>query len=203
MNNNTDLCDLFFKYGSDKCPQIFHSYSPVYQKILTPHKNNILSMIEIGIGNIYSMINTVGATYQAGASLKAWRDFLPNAIVYGLDIDRTILFEDTRIKCFYTNQSSEASLLETLENIKNYIYHHNYFDLIIDDGSHIIQHMILSLEVLKNYLNNNGLYIIEDIKKIEIDIFISLVKKYHDLTIEHIHYGKSDWDSFIIYKKIK
>jgi demethylmacrocin O-methyltransferase len=199
INNQTELCSLFTKYKSDKCPQIFHSYSPVYYELLKSHKLSIKSLIEIGIGNKPCMINTVGDQYVPGASLRAWRDFFPNSIIYGLDINTEIFFQEERIECLYTDQSSEKALLETINKIKTLNFSHNNFDIIIDDGSHIKNHMILSFNVLSNFLNKKGIYIIEDIKRSEIQDFIDLANE--NMKIEHIHYGQSEWDDFIMYKK--
>ena len=48
INHNTELCDLFFKYCSDKCPLIGHSYSPHYYELLKNEKENFLNILEIG-----------------------------------------------------------------------------------------------------------------------------------------------------------
>lgn len=203
INNKTELCDLFLKYKSDKCPQIFHSYSPVYHKFLEPYKTTIRSVIEIGIGNKPCMMATVGDQYTPGASLRAWKDFFIHSTIYGLDIDTSIFFNEHRIQCFYADQSSADSLTNTLDEIiklngKNML--NNKFDLIVDDGSHIKNHMILSFKTIFPFLNIGGLYIIEDIKRHELVDFINLAN--HDMAIKYIHYGESDWDDFIIYEKI-
>jgi hypothetical protein len=36
------------------------------------------------------------------------------------------------------------------------------FDIIIDDGSHVNEHVITTFEYLLPILNNEGLYVIED-----------------------------------------
>lgn len=53
LSNNppeTILCELFYKYGSDKCPQIYHSYSTEYYELLKNNRENFLNILEIGIG---------------------------------------------------------------------------------------------------------------------------------------------------------
>lgn len=37
------------------------------------------------------------------------------------------------------------------------------YDIIIDDGSHMVRHVIASFEALFPYLRRGGLYIIEDL----------------------------------------
>jgi len=110
------------------------------------------------------------------------------------------LFEDTRIKCFYTDQSDYNSLEKTILSINEHYGENIYFDLIIDDGSHIVDHMITTFQTYKKYLKNNGLYIIEDIKQHEIPIFLELETK--DLKVIKIHEGNFKWDSFVAFQKI-
>ena len=46
----TELCELFYKYKSDKCPKILHSYSPKYYEILKDYKESFKYILEIGVG---------------------------------------------------------------------------------------------------------------------------------------------------------
>jgi hypothetical protein len=202
QENTTELCDLFYKYKSDKCPKVYHTYSPVYYENLKNIKYNSLEVLEIGIGTNKLMKPICGHEYSAGASLRAWRDFFKNSFIYGLDIDKNVLFEEERIKCFYTDQSKKECLLSTIEEIRKFKKNPKLkFDLIIDDGSHIIDHMILSFNVLKEFLNVGGFYIIEDIMKKDVDMFKTICDTC--FSIKQIHYGKFYWDAFIIYQKIK
>jgi hypothetical protein len=38
---------------------------------------------------------------KPGASLYVWRDFFPNAYIFGADIDKEVLFNDKRITTGY------------------------------------------------------------------------------------------------------
>ena len=190
-NPKTPLCELFFKWGSDKCPQIYHSYSERYYDILKKHKYDFKNIIEIGIGSEEIMRPIVGEKYTIGASLRAWRDFFPQAFIYGLDIETRYFFEDERIKCFYTDQSDENELEKTIIEIQK-INNHSGFDLIVDDGGHIVSDMVLSFKTLFKHIRSNGLYIIEDIKKQDIEIFENLDLQGGEI-IEFFH-GNFDWD---------
>jgi hypothetical protein len=201
--SKTDLCLLFEKYGSDKCDQIFHTYSRFYYSIFLPRQNNVKNFLEIGIGTKYLMVPIVGSKYQEGASLKGWRDFFPNATIYGLDIDKSVLFEDDRIKCYYVDQSKESSLIETSQKIlqENSI---SSFDAIIDDGSHMLEHMLCSLRTISQFLIKGGIYIIEDIKDHEIDVLLNSTPS--NLNILCVYSGNcgraKTQDNFIAYQKI-
>jgi len=108
----TELCELFEKYYSDKCPQLgLHSYSPFYYEYLSEYKEKFLDIVEIGVGNKELMGRYLGENYQMGASLKAWRDFFVNANVYGLDIRKDVLFKEDRLACFYLYLEARTPLL--------------------------------------------------------------------------------------------
>jgi hypothetical protein len=45
----------------------------------------------------------MGKTHQgSGGSLRAFREFFPNARIIGLDIDREALFQEGRISTFFS-----------------------------------------------------------------------------------------------------
>jgi hypothetical protein len=202
MEDKTELCDLFIKYKSDKCPQILHSYSKSYYELLKTIKNDVKHVIEIGIGNDELMKPICGDSYEVGASLRAWRDFFINANIYGLDIREDVLFNENRINTFYTDQSKDIELEKTIDKIKEFNNNHSLeFDLIIDDGSHIVEHMLLTIKTLSKYLKVGGIFIIEDIRNQDINIFTEL--KLNDFEIIKIYNGVDHWDDFVAYKKIK
>lgn len=74
----------------------------------------------------------MGKNGTPGASLRAWKEFLEKSEVFGGDIDRSILFEEDRIKTFYVDQGSSDSI-RTLWSSPDLI---EPFDVIIDDGCH-------------------------------------------------------------------
>jgi hypothetical protein len=161
----TELCELFEKYGSDKCPHFgFHTYSPVYHEHLKGYKETFEDVIEIGVGNKEQMGRYFGDGYRPGASLRAWRDFFVNAHVYGLDIRRDVLFSEDRIDCFYTDQASEVELSSAVEEIRRHKGDGDLlFDLILDDGSHNPEFVAKSFNCLSGYVKAGGIYVIEDV----------------------------------------
>jgi hypothetical protein len=163
-NYPTELCVLFEKYKADKVKTIHHDYSVDYFRHLISNKEKYTNILEIGIGNIPLMNNHVGGGYIPGASIKAWRDFFPNATVYAIDILEEVLFEEERIKTYTADQSNPDSLENFISTVKQQTGNENFeFDFIIDDGSHDVAHQKTSLNTLNKYLKIGGLYIIEDI----------------------------------------
>lgn len=202
QNVKTELCDIFYKNGADKCPQILHSYSSAYYELLNHLRLQSNLILEIGVGNTKTMNHIVGERYRPGASLRSWKEFFPRAQIFGLDIDKSVLFEEERIMCFYADQSSPQSLCEAIANIESFIKEKDIkFDIILDDGSHIKEHMILSYRTLNKFLNEDGIYIIEDIKRDELDSFINM--NVPNMKVFHVHKGNNNWDDFVAYKKCK
>lgn len=160
MDNQIDeLSKLAFKYLSDKCPQIKHPFTPVYYELLKDKRTSIKKVLEIGIG--YKEMALKWRDYQTGASLLMWREFFPNAQIYGIDILPKALYNDERIKSFICDQSSKEDLEKLIENIGSDI------DLIVDDGSHKTDHQIFSCLTLMPIVNKNVIYIIEDVSEPE------------------------------------
>lgn len=201
MNHNkmTTLCQLAAKYGVDKCPAIGHTYTPHYNALFTLSRDSIKKVVEIGIGNVPLMKPIVGASYKPGASLRMWRDYFPGAQVIGCDILPEVIFNDEeRIRTHIVDQSNKESLLAFKSIIGNP-------DLILDDGSHIESHMKLSFEILWDAVKVDGIYIIEDVQSHFLSEIVNLAKNlgFDDAELVYVHKGKSSWDNFVAFKKIK
>ena len=138
----TLLCDLAFKYGTDKCPQIKHHYTEVYYEIFKDRRESVRKVVEIGI--------------ETGASLRMWRDFFPNAMVYGADIVPESLFSEERIETFLCDQSVGEDLVRLVEKVGSDV------DLFVDDGSHQPEHQVLTCLTVMPMLDDDVIYVIED-----------------------------------------
>ena len=133
----TGLADL---YGSDK-GNIKHLYTPVYEKLiadLTPNRKTArLRVGEIGVA--------------CGASLRMWANYLPQSQIEGFDI---------RPDC--------ANLCKDLPNVKITIsdvrkLEQRYYDLFVDDGSHIAEDIVDTLVHCQTWVRSGGYYVIEDL----------------------------------------
>jgi hypothetical protein len=153
------LFDLVEKYGTDKT---LSGYTYTYQDLFQPIKDNVKTVLEIGLGTLDPSIPStfVGNTrlfdfYKPGGSLRVWRDFFPNAKIYGVDIAEDCMFQEDRIKTFLFDSSDAQKCSYELKNLE--------FDIIIDDGNHDPKYQVETLRNLFPLLNINGYYIIEDI----------------------------------------
>jgi hypothetical protein len=66
-------------------------YGGLYGVLLEPSREQIRCVVEIGIGTVIpevasTMFGIGNDNYRPGGSLRAWRDFLPNAAVHGVDV---------------------------------------------------------------------------------------------------------------------
>lgn len=151
----TPLCELAFKYGSDKCPQISHSYTPYYYEMLKDKRESIKKVLEIGIG--CPRIMNYPAHYVTGASLRMWRDFLPNAQIFGVDILPETMFTDERITTFLCDQTIKEEVENLIKKTGTDI------DLFIDDGLHTATSQIILCKIAMPLLAKDVIYIIEDV----------------------------------------
>lgn len=137
----TAVADIIRSYNTDKCR--IHSYGPIYNEWLTPIRDRVTAVLELGVLN--------------GESLKAWREVFPEAYIHGVDIDRQAAnFEHFRISTHYGN-ATDSKFLNQLA------YFFGPWDFICDDASHRPQDQITSLLYLWQYLRPGGVYAIEDV----------------------------------------
>lgn len=159
---SNDLCHIMNKYLSDK-GNGHHNYTKLYHTLFSDIRDKPLSFLEIGIGSIdprfvSNMSGIYG--YKPGGSLKGWKEYFFNSMIYGCDIDIKALFQEDRIKTFFLDQTN----LEIINNIFNEtMFKDKSFDLIVDDGLHEFFHNMNTMYKLIHKLNPYGYYIIEDI----------------------------------------
>lgn len=145
---------------SDKAGQ--HNYHILYSHIFNElGRSSELDVMEIGLGtNNPSLLSTMGSWARPGASLYAWEQYLPNANVYGADIDKDILFNAGRIKTAYVDQMKSSALSDMQIALGN-----KQYDLFIDDGLHAFAANFNSLVFALDHMKPNGWIVIEDIGK--------------------------------------
>lgn len=157
------LQQLFDLHGSDKGTD--HGYHWLYGYILRDCPS-IDKILEIGLGtNNETLPCNMGESGKPGASLRAFRDFCPNALIYGGDIDSTILFQEDRIQTSVVDQTSPAAFENLFEEFPG------PFDLVIDDGLHSLDANILTLSYGLQRITPGGWIVIEDILEMAVPIW--------------------------------
>lgn len=158
-------------YGSDKSPTSnVHAYTVAYEQLFRERRDTTTSILEIGLGYRFYKGSWMKGNerYMTGASLRAWRDYFPNAHVYGCDIAQHVLFQEDRISTFFMDQAKQdqASVVEQSVPAKA-----RPFDIIVDDGSHVPEHQFLSAVRLLPLVRDGGIYVIEDVKRPNLNMF--------------------------------
>lgn len=116
------------------------NYLHVYERYFEQIRETVSSVLEIGVLN--------------GDSLRLWRDYFPHAHIWGLDINPdTAAHTGHRIDVVIGNQSDPPQALLDAGG----------FDIIIDDGSHIVSRTLDSCRVLWPLVRHGGFYAIEDL----------------------------------------
>ncbi len=142
------LTRLAIKHGTDKWG--LHFYTPVYNSFLRRMRRLPIRLLEIGIGG-YNM-QGVG-----GASLSMWADYFPEGRIVGIDVADKRLSLDPRIEVRRGSQEDSDFLNRVCDEL-------GPFDIIIDDGSHVPQHVTSSFNILFPRLRDGGYYMIEDVQ---------------------------------------
>jgi hypothetical protein len=147
-NTSVDLGSLAVGYGSDKWASL-HWYTPHYETHLARFRNEPVRLLEIGIGGEDRELG--------GASLKMWKRYFHRGLVFGLDIFDKSALDQRRLTALVGDQQVPDDLIAIGER-------YGPFDIIIDDGSHIGEHVHTSFNTLLPYVRDGGIYVIEDLQ---------------------------------------
>lgn len=142
-DNLTTLAKI---YHTDKWGR--HFYTPHYQAHFSRFRLKKFNFLEIGVGGYED-------PYSGGNSLRMWRSYFPYAKIFSLDIYDKSPQEERRIKIFRGSQVD----LDFLQSVCDRA---GEFDIIVDDGSHLNEHVITSFEFLFPKLKPGGIYVVED-----------------------------------------
>ena len=155
----TEIGEIFKANGSDKAGP-HHRYDLVYQSVFDDLKTKqSINILEIGLGtNNTDTVSHMGYNARPGASLYAYRDFFPQANIFGADVDKRILFESERIKTTYVDQLRS----ETFKSMHRHLGEPE-LDLFIEDGLHSVSASLNSLNYAISVTKKNGYIILEDL----------------------------------------
>lgn len=152
-NSVTDLCLLGVKYPTDKSPYNpddtlhKHAYTSIYNLLFSNLRYKDIKLGELGILD--------------NNSILSWREFFPNAKLYGFEwfderLDKAI---NDNIDCTYIkmNVKDINSISDGLSGAGS------KFDILIDDSTHLFEDQIKFVNEAYKHLNPGGILIIEDI----------------------------------------
>lgn len=138
MDNMKRLTEIGTKYNTDKATG--HGFTEFYDDYVVKYANP--NILEIGV--------------YYGASLKMWEEYFGSPFIVGVDIEEKSIYDNENIKTIVADQGDPTQLLRCVDICKEY-------QIIIDDGSHLISHQISTFATLFPYLASGGVYFLEDL----------------------------------------
>jgi hypothetical protein len=119
-------------------------YFPAYEEHFSRYVNRPMTFVEIGCGE--------------GGSLQMWKTYFgPHAQIVGIDIrSECAEFAEDQIAVRIGDQSDPAFLKSVVEEFGRP-------DIVLDDGSHEMQHIVASFGVLYPLTAPDGIYMVEDL----------------------------------------
>ena len=130
--------------GTDKSSTIGlkWDYLRHYQAAFPGLRNEPITIIEIGV--------------EGGSSLKLWRWFFPRATIVGVDLNPACArYAGDRVIIEIGSQDDPGFLAHLCAKYSPTI--------VIDDGSHLANHVIYTFERLYPSLRPGGIYVVEDL----------------------------------------
>ena len=160
FDSNISLEELFKFYNTDKAkyykqPENLdtekynkgHGYADFYDKHFQNMRLKKMNFLEIGS--------------YSGASAAAFSKYFPNAKIFCLDVNLTKFIYKGKnlfpVGIDATNSKMVKKFLKSINFDKN-----SFFDIIIDDGSHLLSHQLKSLDIFYNLVAPGGYYVIEE-----------------------------------------
>jgi len=185
------LSEIANNYASDKGTKIPNDglnhgprlhFTTVYSKYMEDIRHDNLKILEIGIGS--------------GPSLKMWYDYFPNATIHAIDVDNHSARNNDRVTTHVCDQSDRLKMHELMQNLGE-------FDIIIDDGSHVVAHQQISLGYLFQYLKKGGQYWIEDLHTSDREVWQGKSLYGYDMSTNEGESTVEILENYIANKEIK
>jgi SAM-dependent methyltransferase len=141
MRRRSEELDLG-RYDTDKVP---NGYLRTYDRIFEPLIDRPVRVLELGV--------------RSGGSLRLWRDYFPNGIIAGLDVEPLASEPDgDRIRIYQGRQEDTSVLSKIAVEVAP-----DGFDIVIDDASHIAAPTRTGFwHLFDNHLKPGGVFAIED-----------------------------------------
>ena len=141
---SSNLEKLAIKYGTDKSSEV-HNYCEKYANYLPFERYDEMNILEIGV--------------LEGKSLKTWQEYFYRSKIIGIDINPDCGQYNNRDNRVYVEIGSQDDHVFLNDVMREY----GPFDMILDDGSHMNEHVIYSFEHLFESIKPGGVYVVEDV----------------------------------------
>ena len=133
----------YFLNNSHKRLHKWIHYFDIYETHFARFRGKAPVMVEIGV--------------MGGGSLKMWKEYFgEGSRIVGVDINPDCkVHEGEGIEVFIGSQDDPA-LIDTI------FAKYPHVDLVLDDGSHMMRHMIATFELMYDRVQPKGVYMVED-----------------------------------------
>lgn len=165
------------------------NYYEEYDLMFSYLRNRPVKILEIGV--------------QKGGSIATWLEYFNNAHVVGIDIDPECKQYEQGGAKIYIGSQEDADFLKKINLLEG------PFDIVIDDGGHTMKQNLTTFNTLFPLLNDNGMYVVEDIhtsywKEFGGGLYKrrTMINRIKNL-IDDIHYWATDHPRVNILRKIK
>jgi len=121
-------------------------YFPIYESLLASFRTKPVRVLEIGV--------------FLGGSLRMWREYLhADAVIVGIDLDPACARHDDPAQGVHVRIGAQQDPVFLDALLREF----GPFDVILDDGSHVTEHIAASFDHLfRHGLAEGGLYLVED-----------------------------------------
>lgn len=129
-----------FAHKTDKF--FAHQYIEVYEGLFEPIRDRVANVLEVGV--------------NTGDSHRMWRDYFPQANIYGLDIHDLCgsMVGEERIFVQFRDAYTDECVAD---------FGDLRFDILVDDGPHTLGSQQFFVNKYSSLLADNGILVIEDI----------------------------------------
>lgn len=138
-----DLLDIYVT-GSEQLVHKWHHYIPLYDRYFSRWRNRPVRFLEIGVSK--------------GGSLSMWRKYFgADAVLFGIDINPACAAYDGIAGQVRIGSQDDPDFL------RGVVAEMGGVDVVLDDGSHVMEHIRKSFEVLFPLVTEGGTYMVEDL----------------------------------------
>ncbi len=135
------------KYFMDNTDRLIHKwkhYFEIYDRHFSRFRSTAVHVVEFGVSH--------------GGSLQMWKQYFgPDSKIFGIDINPHCKdLEQEQVEILIGDQEDRRFLKTLSERIPR-------IDILIDDGGHTMKQQINTFEELFPYIDENGVYLCEDV----------------------------------------
>jgi hypothetical protein len=136
------LEEISSQFKSDK-GGVYHNYLEIYEKHFSKFRNSLNTFLEIGLWE--------------GESIRMWRDYFTTGNLVGVDILDLSHIKLPNTQIHICDQSDRVQLNNLIKKT------FPQYDIIIDDGGHMMHQMQITLGYMFKHLSPGGVFVIEDL----------------------------------------